>query len=153
MQTTTSQEISSFPLLQFHALFFFSLDVGGDGFEELQQVRAKAQKNNGTCEVEGAPIHFFFCCRKVMFSNWARGEVLVMAEIAPGLGNWGGLSDGRGRSRVGLVERSRQWPRSLLDQLVEEVLVMVKIILGPSCKGGFNDGQGRSRTGLARRSR
>jgi len=73
-----------------------------------------------------------------------------MAEIAPRLGNWGGLGDGRGRSRVGLVGRSRRWSRSLLGQLVEEVLVMVKIILGPSCKGGFNDGQGRFRAGLAR---
>ncbi len=67
MQTTTSQEISSFPLLQFHALFFFCLDVGGDGFEELQQVRAKAQENNGTCEVEGAPIHFFFVVERQCF--------------------------------------------------------------------------------------
>jgi hypothetical protein len=76
-----------------------------------------------------------------------------MAESAPRLGNWGGLDDGRGHSRAGLVGRSRRWPRSLLGQLVEEVLVMVKITLGPSCRGGLNDGQGRSQAGLARRSR
>jgi hypothetical protein len=87
---------------------FFSLDVGGDGFEELQQARAKAQKNNGTCEVEGTPIHFFFCHRKAMvvlvgrFWQWLRlllgweiGEVSMMAEVAPRLACRRGLGDGQ----------------------------------------------------------
>jgi hypothetical protein len=74
-------------------LFFFLWMLEEMDLRSSNKLGPKLKRINALARSKELPSKKI-CRRKAMFLNQARGEVLAMVEIAPRLGNWGGLGDG-----------------------------------------------------------